>query len=283
MNNILRDVASFIRNKKQEFRPGVDVVQYAGPFFDENEYIAATKALLNGWLVLGQCGQEFEEKFPRFLGKKYGVLTNSGSSSNLLMLSAAASKRLHFLPKGSKILTPVAGFPTTINPIIQLGFTPVFVDIELNTLNLDLNKVEEALKKNDIRAVTFAHVLGNPPNLNHLFEMLLKKDIIFLEDCCDALGSTYNGIPLGSFGDFASCSFYPAHHITMGEGGAVVTNNALLKKIVESLSEKLQQKDKNLKLYEKICDLSKNDEETPSSGLKESKLKSSSLSSKLKK
>jgi CDP-6-deoxy-D-xylo-4-hexulose-3-dehydrase len=154
------------------------------------------------------------------MGKDYGILTNSGSSSNLIMMSALTSKRLYNLPKGSKVITPIAGFPTTINPIFQVGFEPVFVDIDLDTLNLNLDQVEEKAKQG-IKIITFAHVLGNPPNMDRLMDIVERYDLILLEDCCDALGSTYKGKPLGSFGQFASCSFYPAHHITMGEGGFV--------------------------------------------------------------
>jgi CDP-6-deoxy-D-xylo-4-hexulose-3-dehydrase len=135
-------------------------------------------------------------------------------------MSAMTSKRLHAFPKGTKVITPIAGFPTTINPIFQVGFEPVFVDIDLDTLNLNLDQVEEKAKQG-CKIITFAHVLGNPPNMDRLMDIVQSYGLILLEDCCDALGSTYDGKPLGSFGDFASCSFYPAHHITMGEGGFV--------------------------------------------------------------
>ena len=139
------------------------------------------------------------------------------------MMSALTSKRLYNLPKGTKVITPIAGFPTTINPIFQLGFEPLFVDIDLDTLNLNLDQVEEQAKKG-AKVITFAHVLGNPPNMDRLMEIVKTYNLILLEDCCDALGSTYDGKPLGSFGEFSSCSFYPAHHITMGEGGFVACN-----------------------------------------------------------
>jgi CDP-6-deoxy-D-xylo-4-hexulose-3-dehydrase len=211
------------QDKKKQWVPGKDWVQYAGPCFNADEYKSSIDTLLNGWLVLGTKGITFENKFPALLGKKYGVLTNSGSSSNLIMMSALASKRLYNLKKGTKVITPIAGFPTTINPIFQLGFEPLFVDIDLDTLNLNLEQVEEQAKKG-ARAITFAHVLGNPPNMDELMRIVKEYDLILLEDCCDALGSTYDNAPLGSFGEFASCSFYPAHHITMGEGGFVACN-----------------------------------------------------------
>tara|TARA_R110000824_G_scaffold59997_3_gene160713 strand:- start:127 stop:1185 length:1059 start_codon:yes stop_codon:yes gene_type:complete len=153
------------------------------------------------------------------------------------MMAAMASKNLNNLPKGTKVLTPIAGFPTTINPIFQMGFEPVFVDIELPSLNLDIDQAEKALQEHDIKIITFAHVLGNPPNMDRIMELVEKYDLILLEDCCDALSGTYDGKPLGSFGDMASCSFYPAHHITMGEGGFVAVKDPLQEKVVRSLRD----------------------------------------------
>lgn len=240
LENILSNIQEFINNKNSSnvWRAGFDPVQYAGPYFDSREYIAAVSSLLSGWLVLGKDALKFEHQFPKELGKDYGILTNSGSSSNLIQMNALKSKRLYNLPEGTKVLTPVAGFPTTINPILQVGFQPVFVDIELNGLNLNLDQVEIALKSNpDIRVITFAHVLGNPPNMNKLLEIVNHYNLILLEDCCDALGSTYNNQPLGSFGEMASCSFYPAHHITGGEGGFVATKTSEQEKVVRSFRE----------------------------------------------
>lgn len=222
---ILQLVGELIEEQSlsKKWTPGKDWVQYAGPFFDKEEYITSVETLLNGWLVLGTKGISFESQFPKLVGKQYGVLTNSGSSSNLIMMSALRSKRLYNFPKGTKVITPIAGFPTTVNPIFQVGFTPVFVDIDLDTLNLNLEQVERAAA-GGAKIITFAHVLGNPPNMDKLQEIIEKYNLILLEDCCDALGSTYNEKPLGGFGEFASCSFYPAHHITMGEGGFVACN-----------------------------------------------------------
>jgi CDP-6-deoxy-D-xylo-4-hexulose-3-dehydrase len=221
MNNILKAVEDYINNKsKKTWIPGHDWVQYAGPYFDSEEYTLAIQSLLEGWLVLGHNGIKFENIFPKLLNKDFGLLTNSGSSSNLLMMSALTSKRLYNLPKGTKVITPIAGFPTTINPIFQTGFEPVFVDIELDTLNLNLEQVEEKAKQG-CKVITFAHVLGNPPNMDCLMKIVKDYNLILLEDCCDALGSTYKDNPLGSFGEFASCSFYPAHHMTIGEGGFI--------------------------------------------------------------
>ena len=235
---ILNLIKVYIQQKKAKktWTPGKDWVQYAGPFFDENEIISSVDTLLNEWLVLGTKGITFENNFPKFVDKKYGILTNSGSSSNLLMMSAMTSKRLHNLPKGTKVITPIAGFPTTINPIFQVGFTPVFVDIDIDTLNLNLEQVEEQAKAG-AKIITFAHVLGNPPNMTQLMEIVKQYNLILLEDCCDALGSLYDGKPLGSFGEFASCSFYPAHHITMGEGGFVACNTYEQEVVVRSFRE----------------------------------------------
>lgn len=235
---ILSLVSEFIISKNKNWLPGKDFINYAGPYFDDKEYVAAIESLLDGWLVMGNKCLQFEKKFPVALGKNFGILTNSGSSANLLMMATLTSKRGYNLSKGTKVLMPIAGFPTTINPTLQLGFTPVFVDIELNTLNLNLDQVEEALKQDpDIKVITFAHVLGNPPNMDRLMELVKKYNLILLEDCCDALGSTYDNKPLGSFGDMASCSFYPAHHITMGEGGFVACKDYNTEVIARSFRE----------------------------------------------
>jgi CDP-4-dehydro-6-deoxyglucose reductase, E1 len=235
---ILKLVTEYIQEKKanKAWTPGKDWVQYAGPVFDESEYTSAIDTILNEWLVLGQKGLNFEYKFPKLLDKQYGVLTNSGSSSNLIMMSAMTSRRLYNLPKGTKVITPIAGFPTTINPIFQVGFEPLFVDIDLDTLNLNLDQVEQRAKEG-AKIITFAHVLGNPPNMDQLMDIIKSYNLILLEDCCDALGSYYDGKPLGSFGEFASCSFYPAHHITMGEGGFVACNTHEQETVARSFRE----------------------------------------------
>lgn len=237
---ILTDIAQYIwqEREKKTWTPGKDFVNYAGPFFDEHEVIVAVRTLLDGWLVMGDDCARFERKFPREFGKEYGILTNSGSSSNLLMMASLTSKRGHNLPKGTKVLVPIAGFPTTLNPTLQVGFEPVFVDIEIDTLNLDLDHVVDLLDSDpNIRVITFAHVLGNPPNMDCLMDIVKHYNLILLEDCCDALGSTYDGKPLGSFGAMASCSFYPAHHMTMGEGGFVACNTYEQETILRSFRE----------------------------------------------
>jgi CDP-6-deoxy-D-xylo-4-hexulose-3-dehydrase len=238
MQEILKLVNEYIQKKHSEktWEAGKDWVQYSGPYFTSDEYVSAIKSLLGEWLVLGQDAITFETNFPKLFNKEYGILTNSGSSSNLLMMLAVTSKRLYNLSKGTKVIVPIAGFPTTLNPIFQVGFEPVFVDIDLDTLNLNLGQVEKCAK-DGARIITFAHVLGNPPNMNRLMEIVKQYNLILLEDCCDALGSTYDGKPLGSFGELTSCSFYPAHHITMGEGGFVACNNKIQEIVTRSFRE----------------------------------------------
>lgn len=240
MEDILSLVREYIdkKQKSKTWTPGQDWVYYAGPYYNEEEYTRAVKTLLKGWLALGADGSRFEKKFSKIMGKGGGFLTNSGSSSNLLMMAALASPNLNNLPKGTKVLTPIAGFPTTINPIFQMGFEPVFVDVELPSLNLDLDHAERLLEEHgDIKVLTFAHVLGNPPDMDRVMYLVNKYDLILTEDCCDAVGGTYRGKPLGSFGAMASCSFYPAHHITMGEGGFVACENKKQEQVVRSLRD----------------------------------------------
>ena len=244
LQTILKLVDELIQEKQAtaSWIAGKDWVQYSGPYFDSTEYTRAIKTLLDGWLVMGSEGSEFERKCAPLFGKQYGVVTNSGSSSNLLMVAALASKRLYNFPKGTSIAVPVAGFPTTLNPIIQNGFTPAFVDIELDTLNIDIESLLRGLETEKhagtpVKALMFAHVLGNPPNMDKIISLSKQYNIVILEDCCDSLGSTYRGAPLGSFGVMSSCSFYPAHHITMGEGGFVSCETKEIEKVIRSLRD----------------------------------------------
>ena len=242
LQKILNLVDEYIQEKQSSktWQPGKDWVQYSGPYFSSEEYRRTINTFLKGWLVLGNEAMEFEKKFPPHLGKNYGVVTNSGSSANLLMVASLASRHLYNLPKGTEIIVPVAGFPTTLNPVLQMGFSPVFVDIELDTLNINLDDLENGIAKNidsKAKVVMFAHVLGNPPNMDKLLGIVKQNNLILLEDCCDALGSTYRGAPLGSFGAMSSCSFYPAHHITMGEGGFVACETQTIEKVIRSLRE----------------------------------------------
>lgn len=251
LNEILLLVENFINNKQKNWRPGIDYVRYAGDYFDSSEYVTAVKTLLSGWLVMGEDSLRFEKQFPPHLGKSLGILTNSGSSSNLLMMSALTSKQSYNFPKGTKVLIPIAGFPTTLNPILQVGFEPIFVDIELETLNLNLNKLEDIIKSNNIKIITFAHVLGNPPNMNYIMELVKKYNLILLEDCCDALGSLYDGKKLGSFGLMSSCSFYPAHHLSCSWDTPIPyinENNIVYIENIETIFEKYRNTPENIKI-----------------------------------
>jgi len=236
---ILKLVEEFFKEKqKKVWQKSNDWVEYSGPNFDHQEYVSAIESLLSEWLIFGKNGSAFEKQFPKHLGKKFGVLTNSGSSANLLMMAAAKSKNLYNFQPGTKIITPIVCFPTTINPIIQNGFEPIFVDVDLPSLNLNLDQVEQKLKEHpDIKAITFAHVLGNPPDMERLMHIIEKHNLIFLEDSCDALGSYYDGKKLGSYGHMSTCSFFPAHHMTMGEGGFIATDNGKARKVLTSLRD----------------------------------------------
>lgn len=235
-DKILALIQEYIVEKhaKQTWTAGKDWVQYSAPYFDSLEYVAAVSSLLDEWLVLGDKAIQFEKEFPSIVGKNYGIVTNSGSSSNLLMVAALMDS--YDLKSGDKVIVPVAGFPTTLNPILHYGLTPIFIDIELQTLNLDLDQLEKAAKAG-AKALMFAHVLGNPPNMDRVMSIVRQYNLLLLEDCCDALGSTYDNKPLGSFGIFTSCSFYPAHHITMGEGGFVACNTKREERVLRSFRD----------------------------------------------
>ena len=240
IKQILSLVDEYIVEKraKETWRPGEDWLSYSGPLFDGDEYKAAIESLLSEWLIFGKTGRDFELEFPKYLNCKYGALTNSGSSANLLMMAVLKSKKLYNLQPGSKFITPVVGFPTTINPIIQNGFTPVFVDVHLPDINLDLDEMERVLEEDpEIKGLIYAHTLGNPPDMDRLMGLVEKYDLIFLEDCCDALGSTYDGKKLGSYGLMSSVSFFPAHHMTMGEGGFVGTNSGKVRQLLSSMRD----------------------------------------------
>lgn len=220
------------------FEAGRDAVPPSGKVIGAAELQGMTEAVLDGWLTTGRFNQAFEKRLARYLGRR-GVLTaNSGSSANLLAFSALTSPRLgdRAICKGDEVIGVAAGFPTTVNPILQFGAVPVFVDIELGTYNIDPALVEAAIGPRT-KAIMLAHTLGNPFNLKVIRELCDRYGLWLIEDCCDALGSTYEGRQVGSFGDLGTLSFYPAHHITMGEGGAVFTDSPLLKRIVESFRD----------------------------------------------
>ncbi len=193
---------------------------------------------LDFWLTTGRFAAQFEKQFARWFGIRTATLVNSGSSADLLAVTALTSPKLgdRRLKPGDEVITVAAGFPTTVNPIIQNGLVPVFVDEHIPTYNIDVTLLEEA-HSDRTRAVVIAHTLGNPFNLGAVTEFVRKHDLWLVEDCCDAVGATYNGQKVGTFGDLATVSFYPAHHITMGEGGCVLAEKPLLKTIVESFRD----------------------------------------------
>jgi CDP-4-dehydro-6-deoxyglucose reductase, E1 len=222
----------------QPFEPGKTTVPPSGKVIGAPELKNMVDAVLDGWLTTGRFNDAFEKRLGEFLGVKHVLTTNSGSSANLLAFSALTSPLLkgRAIKPGDEVITVAAGFPTTVNPILQNGCIPVFVDVEIPTYNIDVAQLKAAVTKKT-RAIMLAHTLGNPYNLAEVARIAKKHDLWLVEDCCDALGSTYNGKPVGSFGDVAALSFYPAHHITMGEGGAVFTNDPLLRKILESMRD----------------------------------------------
>ena len=222
-----------------EFDPGTSPVLVSGRVFDEREITALVDSSLDFWLTTGRYAAEFERRFAKErFGRRHTILVNSGSSANLVAFSALTSVKLgeRRIKPGDEVITVATGFPTTINPIIQNGAVPVFLDVEIPTYNVDVTHLEEALSEKT-RAVMLAHTLGNPFDLAAVTAFCEANDLFLIEDCCDALGSTYDGKPVGSFGEFASVSFYPAHHITMGEGGAVICNDGKLKVLAESFRD----------------------------------------------
>lgn len=227
-----------LRRTQDKFVPGKTKINYAGRVYDEREMISLVDASLDFWLTAGRYAKQFEEELAKFLGVKYCLLTNSGSSANLLAMSALTSPKLgkKRLQPGDEVITTACGFPTTLNPIIQNNLIPVFVDVELGTYNIQAGNIEEAIT-DKTKAIFVPHTLGNPVELDQILKLVKEYDLWFVEDNCDALGSKYSGRYTGSFGHISTCSFYPAHHITMGEGGAVLTDDPLLKKILVSFRD----------------------------------------------
>ena len=220
------------------FIPGDTPVPVAGRVFDSAEMQSLVDSALDFWLTTGRFAAQFEGEFARFIGVRSASLVNSGSSANLAAMAALTSSKLgkRALKPGDEVITVAAGFPTTVNPIIQCGLIPVFVDVEIPTYNVDVARLEQALSPRT-RAISLAHTLGNPFNLDAVMEFVHHHDLWLVEDCCDAVGSEYRGRKVGTFGDLATTSFYPAHHITMGEGGCVLTNTPMLKTLVESFRD----------------------------------------------
>jgi CDP-6-deoxy-D-xylo-4-hexulose-3-dehydrase len=226
-----------------EYVPGETLVKYAARVFDEREIVSLVDSSLDFWLTTGRFAEEFETRFAKFFGRRHAHLVNSGSSANLLALSTLTSPKLDerarkwggraALKPGDEVITVAAGFPTTLNPIIQNGLIPVFVDVTVPTYNIDVSRLEDALSERTA-AIMVAHTLGNPFDLDAVMAFAQRHQLWVVEDCCDALGSTYKGRQVGTFGDLATVSFYPAHHMTMGEGGCVLEDRGLLKMLVNS-------------------------------------------------
>ena len=234
----IRDLHDLQKQSGLTFIPGTSPVPYGGRVFDEKEMIALVDASLDFWLTSGRYAEQFEKSLAEFLGMKFCLLTNSGSSANLLAVSALTSPKLgeKRLKPGDEVITTACGFPTTLNPIIQNNLTPVFVDVEIGTYNIQIDSIGNAISEKT-KAIIIPHTLGNPADLHQISELVKKYNLWFIEDNCDALGSQYQGNFTGTFGHMSTCSFYPAHHITMGEGGAVLTNDPLLKKIILSFRD----------------------------------------------
>ncbi|MBL7669055.1 MAG: lipopolysaccharide biosynthesis protein RfbH [Bdellovibrionaceae bacterium] len=226
--------------QNEEFIAGTSRVNYGGRVYDEKEMVNLADSMLDFWLTSGRFCDAFEKRFSDLLGVKFSLLVNSGSSANLVAFSALTSPALkeRQVKKGDEVITVAAGFPTTVNPIIQYGAVPVFVDIcvEDGTYNIDVSQLEAA-RSEKTKALMIAHTLGNPFNLEAVTAFCKKYNLWLVEDNCDALGSRYNGKYTGTIGDIATSSFYPPHHLTMGEGGAVYTSNTTLKRVAESFRD----------------------------------------------
>ena len=223
---------------EQQFVPGESSVPVAGRVFDADEVERLVDSSLDFWLTTGRFAQTFERRFAKVFGRRHAILVNSGSSANLVACSALTSEKLgkRRLKPGDEVITVATGFPTTVNPIIQSGAVPVFLDVDVPTYNIDVTHLEDALSGRT-RAVMMAHTLGNPFDLATITGFCEEHDLFLVEDCCDAVGATYGGQHVGSSGEFATVSFYPAHHLTMGEGGAVITNKGKLKVLAESFRD----------------------------------------------
>jgi len=239
-NKILDLVKNYsnIYFKEKEFISGVSEVPVSGKVIGSLELQNMVEASLDGWLTTGRFNLQFEEKLSKFLGIKCLLTVNSGSSANLIAFSTLTSPKLkdRAIQKGDEVISVAAGFPTTVNPIIQFGAIPVFIDVKIPTYNIDENLIESAITKKT-KAIMLAHTLGNPFNVKKIKEICVKYNLWLIEDSCDALGSKFGNQNVGTFGDLATLSFYPAHHITMGEGGAVFTNSKKLERIAESFRD----------------------------------------------
>ena len=233
---ILELVAEYAaeRHAPKGFDPASPSVPVSGRVFGAEEVVELVRTSLDFWLTAGPETKKFERALARAAGLRHALMVNSGSSANLAAITALTSPQLgdRRLRPGDEVITVAAAFPTTVNPIVQNRLVPVFVDVELPTYNIDPAQLEAAVSDRT-RAVVIAHTLGNPFDLGAVTELCRRHDLMLVEDCCDALGATYDGRPVGTFGELATLSFYPAHHITTGEGGAVLANRGVMKRIVE--------------------------------------------------
>ena len=222
----------------KEFIPGETVIPPSGKVIGARELQLMVEASLDGWLTAGRFNTEFEKKLAEFIGIRHLITVNSGSSANLVAFSSLTSPKLgsRAIKKGDEVIGVAAGFPTTVNPIVQFGAVPVFVDVDMKTHNINADLIEAAITPKT-KAIMLAHTLGNPFNLARIKAICERHNLWLVEDCCDAVGATYDGKMVGTWGDIATLSFYPAHHMTMGEGGAVFTNNPTLKVIAESFRD----------------------------------------------
>ena len=240
INTVLADSLSSIANSNiiKIIKPGTDYIPVTGKVLDSNDILLGIDAMLDGWLTTGRFGKKFEYQFAKYFGSKTSLLVNSGSSANLVAFYALTSPKLGVrqIKPGDEVITVAAGFPTTINPLVQYGAVPVFLDIDIPTYNIKAELIESAIT-HKTKAIMMAHTLGNPFNLDIVMEVAKKYNLWVIEDDCDSLGATYKDKKTGTFGDLATVSFYPAHHITMGEGGSVLVNNIKLKMIAESFRD----------------------------------------------
>ena len=226
------------QNVTKTITPGTDYIPVTGKVLDAQDLLYGVDATLDGWLTTGRFGPKFEQKLAKYMGCKSSLVVNSGSSANLVAFYALTSPKLgeRAIKPGDEVITVAAGFPTTVNPMIQFGCVPVFIDVDIPTYNIKAELIEQAITPKT-KAIMMAHTLGNPFNLSVVMEIARKHNLWVIEDDCDSLGATYNGQKTGTFGDLATLSFYPAHHITMGEGGAVLINNIRLKMLAESFRD----------------------------------------------
>jgi CDP-6-deoxy-D-xylo-4-hexulose-3-dehydrase len=231
-------VEKFSKNINKDIIPGESYIPVSGKVIDEEDVLWGIESMMDAWLTAGRFSIKLERELARYFGSRFSFLVNSGSSANLLAFYALTSPKLldRAIKPGDEIITVAAGFPTTINPMIQFGCIPVFLDVDIPSYNIKVEDIEKAITPKT-KAIMLAHALGNPFNLNVVMAIAKKYNLWVVEDDCDSLGATYDGKKTGTFGDLATLSFYPAHHITMGEGGAVLVNNASLKKITESFRD----------------------------------------------